>query len=813
MTFKPMLLGRLTAAWLVMAAPAGAAETLTLDRLLKIEEFGAAALSPDGRHLVVETRAPFDTAAAFDTDNPAPRLGRLMVADLSTPTPARPLLAAETGAGYTAGPFSPDGHRMIISRWKAYRYEAGVVDLRSGDIRWMGFGLEQANYGRSLQWLSNTAFVTLARDPADPTLKLKLGWQNQKRLGVLWARQAAGKVSSVQAIGSGRARRPEPMDDRRLMRVDLATGAQTELARGGFFDMELSPSGRYVALLEEAERVGLAATPAVRMMAPFRRRALSIVDLRTGAVTRPCPRCTTLIEPMVWAPGADRLLVFQHPADQLEAAGHLAVIDAAGGGVQTVGADLEFSFDYGGEGAARVRADWLGGHPIALAKAAGATRSDWYDIEGKDAVNLTKALPSAPGSVVLGGGKTLLALVDGQAWRIGADGAATRLSAGGSGWARPSAFGVGLRPRSAPWRTDQPILRTPTGLANLFGHSSALPSEATPIATVGEMTVCVDMPESGARSIALLDGMGRRRDLVTLDGDLARLDLGSVRTVASRAANGQMLKSWLYLPPRWRPGDKPALIVVPYPGSAPQTSPARFYLSTDALTPNPALLAAQGYAVLLPALPRDRDRGEPGENLAAEILSVVDAVVAEGLADPDRLALWGHSFGGYAALVTATQTQRFKAIIAQAAPSEFISNWGTVDPHFVTAPEDGAPNPMGLAFNETGQGALLGPPWAQTERYVRNSPLLQADKVMTPLMLIYGDQDFVGLNQGQGMFMALYRQDKDATLLTLFGERHLPMSPANVRAIYGEVLPWLADRLGSPPRAPEAKAEAARPSQ
>jgi dipeptidyl aminopeptidase/acylaminoacyl peptidase len=785
MTFKPMLLGRLTAAWLVLAASAAGAEPLTLDRLLKMEELGATALSPDGRHLVVETRAPFDTAASFDTDNPAPRLGRLMVADLSAGGPAKPLFTAEAGAGYIAGPFSPDGRRMIVSRWKAYSYEAGVLDLSSGDIRWLGFGLEQSNYGRSLQWLSNTAFVALARDPADPTLKLKLGWQNQKRLGGLWTRQADGKVATVQAIGSGRARRAEPMTDRRLVRVDLAANSQIVLANGGFFDMELSPSGRYVALLEEAERVGLAPTPAVRMMAPFRRRALSIVDLKTGAVMRPCPSCTTLIEPMVWAPGADRLLVYQHPADQLERAGRLTVIEASGGAIHAVGADLAFPFDYGGEGAARVRADWLGDHPIALAKSAGAMRSDWYDVTGPDAINLTKALPGSPGSLVIENGKRLLALVDGQVWQIGPHGAAARLSATGSAWARPPAFGVGLRPRSAPWRTDHPILRTPTGLSDLDGRTRTVPADATPIVTVGDATVVSDTPDNGVRSIALLDNKQGRRDLVTLDADLARLDQGPVRSIDARAADGQVLKSWLYLPPTWRPGDKPPLIVVPYPGSAPQTSPARYYLSADALTPNPALLAAQGYAVLLPALPRDRDRGEPSENLAAEILSVVDAVIAQGLADPDRLALWGHSFGGYAALVTATQTGRFKAIIAQAAPSDFISNWGTVDPHFMTAPEDGSPNPMGLAFNETGQGALLGPPWAQTERYVRNSPLLQADRITTPMMLIYGDQDFVGLNQGQAMFTALYRQDKDATLLTLFGERHLPMSPANVRAVYG----------------------------
>lgn len=813
MIFGSMLLGRLTAAWLALAATAAGAEPLTLDRLLKVEDLGEVALSPDGRRLVIETRAPYDTASRFDFDDPSKRIGRLMVADLAAGDPAVPLIAAEVGAGYTAGPFSPNGRRMIVSRWKDDRWDTGVVDLESGQVRWLGFGLELANFGRSLQWLSETALVAIALKPDDLPLKLKLGSQNQARLTALWAQQAAGQVPSLKVIGAGRARRPEPRTDRQLVRVDLETGVRTVLAVGGFFDLELSPSGRYLALLGEAERVGLVQTPAVRMMAPSRRRDLSIVDLRTGAAWTPCSTCTTLIEPMVWSPTADRLLVFQHPADRLETEGQLTVIDAASGRTRTVGRDVRVDFDYGGEGAARVRADWFGVHPVVLGKAGTATRSDWYDVAGDRGLNLTKALGASPMAVAFEGKRSLIALAAGATWRIDAAGRAARLPVDGTGWFRPGAFGVGLRPRSAPWRADRPILRTRTGLADLHANVETLPSEARPLLRAAQGLVVETRAPSGVASIALLDRQGRRRDLVTVNGDLAKLELGAVRTVESRAADGRVLKSWVYLPTGWRSGEKPPLVVVPYPGSAPQSFPSRFALAANNLTPNPPFLAAQGYAVLVPALPRDRDRGEPAQDLANEILAVVDETVAQGLADPERLALWGHSFGGYAALATATQTHRFKAIIAQAGKSDFVSGWAGTDPHFVTAPEDGGPSPIALAFNETGQGALKGPPWRETERYLRNSPFFQADRIATPLMLIHGDQDFVALAQAQAMFNALYRQDKDVTLLTAFGERHLPSSPANVRAIYAEVLPWLADRLASPSASAVAAMEATRPSQ
>lgn len=815
MNFKSMLLGRLTAAWLVLAASAAGAEpqgaTLTLDRLLKLEDLGSTALSPDGRRLVIETRAPFDQAPRFDFDNGEARIGRLMIADLGAGLPARPLLAAEPGAGYTAGPFSPSGRRMIVSRWRDGRWTAGVVDLETGVVAWLAFGLDDTQYGRSLQWISDTVFVAIAVDAGDLPHTQKVGSQNQARLTSLWAQQAAGKTASLTVVGSGRARRPEPRQDRRLLRVDLAAGRQDVLATGGFFDLELSPTGRYVAVLGEAERIGLVDAPAVRAMAPNRRRALSIVNLQTGAVQAPCPTCNTLIEPLAWAPGADRLLAFQHPADQPETTGTLTLIDAHRGEIRGIGAAVTPDLDYGSEGVARVRADWFGMHPIVLGKVGAATRGDWYDVEAKIPLNLTGALPDRPEAIAFTGSRSLVALARGKVWRIDPSGKATATRLQASGWFRPSIFGVGLRPKSAPWRTKDLRLITPAGLTDLSGHAVTLAPDAKPLAIAGPMIVVESRPPDGQASITVLGQGGERRDLVTVNPDLAKVESGSVRIVETRAANGVVMKSWVLMPPTWRPGQKPPLVVIPYPGSAPQTLPYRFTLRTNMLAPSARLLAAQGYAVLVPALPRDRSRGEPGEGLATEILAVVDAALAQGLADPDRLALWGHSFGGYTALVTATQTSRFRAIIAQAGPSDFVSNWASTDPYVLTAPEDGGPNPSFIGYNETGQGGLKGPPWRETERYVRNSPLFQADKVTTPVMLIYGDQDFVALPQGQAMFNALYRQDKDATLITLFGESHLPASPANLRAIYDEVLPWLADRLALPSRS--AAAEAIRPSQ
>lgn len=811
MAVSSKLLGRLSAAWLALAACAAEAEPVTVDRLLKLEDFGVSALSPDGRHLVIETRAPYETAPGFDFETADASLGRLMVADLAAGAPARALLAAEPDTGYTAGPFSPNGRKMIVSRWRDYRWEAGVVDVATGAVSWLGFGIDQPLYGRTAQWLSDSAFVAIALDVDNPPIHLQMGWRNQASRTALWAQQAAGRVATINVIGSGRARREEPRNDRRLMRVDLADGAQTLLATGGFFDMELSPSRRFVAVLGEAERIGLVATPAVRMGAPSRRRALSIVDLETGAVTSPCARCTTLIQPFAWSRVADKLLVFQHDAGRSETEGGLQVVDAADGRTTPVVTPLQLYFDYGNEGFAMVRADWHGAHPIALGKLPGGARNDWFDLAGSAPLNLTSALPAGPRSLAFGKGGQLMAMSGDAAWRLAGDGRAHALRATGKDWFRPAQFAIGFRISLAPFRAEHLRLRSDAGVTDLAGHGLSAPPGAKPIAAFRGALVYEQREQSGLARIAIGGAIGERRDLWTVNGDAGGLGLGSVRAIESRSPDGAVLKSWIYLPEGWRPGQKPPLVVVPYPGSAPQTMPSRFFFRSTNLTPSPQLLAAQGYAVLLPALPRDRTLGEPARGLADQILAVVDEAVAQGLADPDRLALWGHSFGGYGALATATQTARFKAVIAQAGSVDYVMRWAGIQPHYVTAPMDGSPSPVSMGYNETGQGALKGPPWQEPSRYLRNSPLFQANKITAPVMLIYGDQDFVDLTQGQAMFNALYRQDKDATLLTLFGEGHLPASPANIRAIYAQVLPWLADRLASPSIA--AAREEARPSQ
>lgn len=784
------------------AAGAATARPLQLDDLLGAEDLGQAAIAPGGRWLVIETLASYDHAPSFDFGGfSQPNLGRLMVADLERPGPAQPLFSQETDAGYIAGPFSPKGLSMIVYRFRARVWDTGVVDLATQQVRWLGIATERAAYGRSLQWRSETELVLIALPEGSAPLHLRVGWEAMDRLPDLWRRARLGQDATVNVAGSGRFldRRAIPKA-RRLLKVDLRSGVIKTLASGGFFDLELSPTGRYLAAIADGEPIPLRLNDPVRVGTPTRRRDLVIVDLATSAVRRPCETCDLIALLLSWSPAGERLLVFAREPTQAWTEGSLLAIDAKTGGLARVGkGQVEPEIIYDDEGIANVRADWMGLDPIVYGRLVGTTgqaRSDWMRLAASGPVSLTKELREAPPQIAALEPDGFVLVTSSAAWRVDAMGRARQLADGPDlRVLTPLLPGLGGRFKiNAPPRQDWVLARTSSGVERITttGARTALPLSdgATLMAQSGDRLAVRQRDGQGVQQVLVVTANQPPETLLTVNAAFGDIAPASLRPIHHKGPTGEALTSWLYLPADLSSEAPPPLVVVPYPGKVYATPPARYAPGAVNFTPNAQLLAAQGYAVLVPSLPWAQN-GEPAAGLADQILQIVDLVAAQGLVDPDRLAMWGHSFGGYAALVTATQTGRFKAIIAQAGPADLISGWGSVPPHYRAAPEDGYPGPLHMGWAEGGQAQMAAPPWKDLDRYVRNSPVFAADKITSPLLIIQGDQDFMTLAQGEEMFAALYRQDKDAMLMTLWGEGHIPASPANLRAIYGEVLSWL----------------------
>ena len=188
------------------------------------------------------------------------------------------------------------------------------------------------------------------------------------------------------------------------------------------------------------------------------------------------------------------------------------------------------------------------------------------------------------------------------------------------------------------------------------------------------------------------------------------------------------------------------------------------------------------------------DGSDPYMELAKGLLPAVDKAIELGIADPDRLALIGQSYGGYGTYGLITQTRRFRAAVALAGFAELVSMYGEFDPRFRYG-ERPHENFFRMSIAESGQNRMGGPPWKDAQRYVRNSPLFSADRVETPLLIIQGDMDYVPMQQGEQFFSALYRQGKRARFVRYWGEGHVFQSPANIRHMWEEIYSWFDEFL------------------
>jgi acylaminoacyl-peptidase len=165
-----------------------------------------------------------------------------------------------------------------------------------------------------------------------------------------------------------------------------------------------------------------------------------------------------------------------------------------------------------------------------------------------------------------------------------------------------------------------------------------------------------------------------------------------------------------------------------------------------------------------------------------DILEGVDALVKDGIADPDRLTIGGYSYGGYLTNWLITQTTRFKAAVTGAGAVENVANWGNDD----TTLDD--------AY------FLGGRPWEAPQRYHDEAAIFHIDKVRTPTHMVAGSNDIrVALLEDYLLEHALYSLGVPNKLLLFPGEGHdLTKNPWHGKIKVREELKWLQKYGGVP---------------
>ena len=254
---------------------------------------------------------------------------------------------------------------------------------------------------------------------------------------------------------------------------------------------------------------------------------------------------------------------------------------------------------------------------------------------------------------------------------------------------------------------------------------------------------------------------------------------GTMTEVETTVADGTRIRGWLVLPDG-ASAEKPAPLLLWVHGG-PVSS-----WSGWSWRWNPWLMAARGYAVLLPdpALSTGyghqmivRGWGQWGGNPYTDVMALTDAVVERPDIDAERTAMMGGSYGGYMANWIAGHTSRFKAIVSHAGLWALDQMFGTTD----------GPPYWRREF---------GDPQSQPERYVDGSPHLHADKIVTPMLIIHGDKDYrVPVGEGLRLWWDLMFRGVPAKFLYFPDENHWVLKPGDAQVWYDTVNAFLAEHV------------------
>jgi dipeptidyl aminopeptidase/acylaminoacyl peptidase len=209
-----------------------------------------------------------------------------------------------------------------------------------------------------------------------------------------------------------------------------------------------------------------------------------------------------------------------------------------------------------------------------------------------------------------------------------------------------------------------------------------------------------------------------------------------------KGKDGQQVEGLLYYPVDYQQGQRYPLIVYTHGGPA---ASDKFGFSSDA-----QVYAGKGYAVLRPNYRGSTGYGDPFlrdmvggyfRQAHLDVMTGTDALIAMGLADPNKLVKMGWSAGGHMTNKIITFTDRFKAASSGAGAANWISMYAQSDVREYRTPWFG------------------GTPWqknAPTENYWNHSPLKDVANVTTPTIFLVGDQDpRVPMPQSVEMYRAL----------------------------------------------------------
>ncbi len=255
---------------------------------------------------------------------------------------------------------------------------------------------------------------------------------------------------------------------------------------------------------------------------------------------------------------------------------------------------------------------------------------------------------------------------------------------------------------------------------------------------------------------------------------LADRELADPELVTWESEDGLEIEGILYRPPQREDGPGPMVLQI-HGGPA-----AAFTRSFDT---DAQILTAYGYAVLQPNVRGSTGYGDDfvrgnmydiGGGDYEDLMTGVDAMIDDGVAHPDSLAVRGWSYGGILGGWTITRTDRFQAASLGAMVADWRSEFGAGFHHDVV------------------RWYIGGDPWSEREAWIERSPYTHLDRITTPTILFHGDEDRVDtVQQSLNFHEGLRHHDVPTRFLRFPREGHGIQEPRHRRTLLVEDVRWL----------------------
>ncbi|MEO6760574.1 MAG: S9 family peptidase, partial [Saprospiraceae bacterium] len=268
---------------------------------------------------------------------------------------------------------------------------------------------------------------------------------------------------------------------------------------------------------------------------------------------------------------------------------------------------------------------------------------------------------------------------------------------------------------------------------------------------------------------------------------IPKIGIAETRLIQWKAKDGKQIEGLLTLPLNYQAGKAYPMILNIHGG------PAGAFNEGFIGAPSPYPLAAfaeNGYAILRPN-PRGSsayghsfriaNRKDWGGADYHDIMAGVDEVIRQGIADPQRLAVMGWSYGGYMTNWVITQNNRFKCAVTGAGISNMPSMWGT--------------NDIPGLLDEYFSGAW----YDQPELYAKLSPIYHVKNVTTPTLFLHGEADTrVPITQAYEMHSALERLGIKTEMVVYPRTQHGVTEPKFLQDVMQRHFDWVEKFIGAP---------------